>query len=369
MLVSQGSSQPVLADALFYMALPKAILFRQLLLRDSQLKVLLRQSKQVKTTVWERFQIVMLIRGFPSWKDHVSIVAASTVRDWMNQFPKELWSLRTWLGIVKSQLLRRMGLKKVRVSAAREEILSLMRSILAIDGRRGVDRIHGELLKLGIRVSRARVARYLQRYFPRKGRPVKDPITPKQLLTSMKNAWASDFFVKLTFFGKALYFFFIIDQDRRKLVHGAVTFRPSGLWVVQQVKRAFERHGMPKYFITDNDPAFKYTLAYFLKREGVKHLRIAYRSPWQNGVAERWVGTARRELFDLVPIFSSRQAERLLESYVEYYNVHRPHLFLDGDSPEGRPVTPRPSKDAKLVAHSLCRWPGPFVCLSTGGVR
>lgn len=144
----------------------------------------------------------------------------------------------------------------------------------------------------------------------------------------------------------------MIDQKNRKIIHAAVTFHPSGPWVINQAKRAFVKQPPPKYLISDNDPVFRYSLASYLKSVDIKHLRITYRSPWQNGIAERWVQTARREVFDRIPIFSSRQAERLLSEYLIVYNWHRTHLTLDGDSPAGRPITPEPSCDARLVSRS-----------------
>lgn len=144
----------------------------------------------------------------------------------------------------------------------------------------------------------------------------------------------------------------MIDQKNRKIIHAAVTFHPSGPWVINQAKQAFAQQPPPKYLISDNDPAFRYSLASYLKSVGIKHLKIIYRSPWQNGIAERWVQTARREVFDRIPIFSSRQAERLLSEYLIVYNRHRTHLALDGDTPAGRPITPKPAPDARLVSRS-----------------
>ncbi len=71
-------------------------------------------------------------------------------------------------------------------------------------------------------------------------------------------------------------------------------------------------------------------------------------SPWQNGIAERWVGSARRELLDHVIIMNERHLYRLLCEYVGYYNTDRVHTQLR-DSPAGRPTEPRPSSEAQIV--------------------
>ena len=82
---------------------------------------------------------------------------------------------------------------------------------------------------------------------------------------------------------------------------------------------------------------------------GIDPVRTAYRSPWQNAIAERWVGTCRRELLDHVIVFGERHLRRLLADYVAYYNAERVHTGL-GDSPDGRPIEPRPSPTARVLA-------------------
>jgi putative transposase len=73
---------------------------------------------------------------------------------------------------------------------------------------------------------------------------------------------------------------------------------------------------------------------------GVRQIRIAPRSPWQNGYAERWVGTLRRELLDHLIVFGERHLLRLVRQHVAYYNEDRPHMSLDRDTPVPRAVEP-----------------------------
>ena len=82
---------------------------------------------------------------------------------------------------------------------------------------------------------------------------------------------------------------------------------------------------------------------------GIDPVRTAYRSPWQNAIAERWVGTCRRELLDHVIVFGEGHLRRLLADCVAYYNTERVHTGL-GDSPDGRSIEPRPSPTARVVA-------------------
>ncbi len=77
--------------------------------------------------------------------------------------------------------------------------------------------------------------------------------------------------------------------------------------------------------------------------------RTAYRSPWQNGTAERWVASARQELLDHVIVLGEQHLRRLLRDYVAYYNAERVHT-QQRDSPEGRrPIEDRPSPNARVV--------------------
>ena len=83
---------------------------------------------------------------------------------------------------------------------------------------------------------------------------------------------------------------------------------------------------------------------------GIEPTRTAFRSPWQNPVAERWIGSLRRELLDRVIVLGEEHLRRLSGEFIEYYNEDRGHTFLNGDSPAGRPVQPRPSRSADVIA-------------------
>lgn len=87
-----------------------------------------------------------------------------------------------------------------------------------------------------------------------------------------------------------------------------------------------------------------------MKNAGIKPKRIAFRSPWQNPFAERWVGSCRRELLDHVVLLSRQHLVRLARSYIRYYHSDRCHLGLAKDTPTSRPITPRPSTSARVVA-------------------
>ena len=137
-------------------------------------------------------------------------------------------------------------------------------------------------------------------------------------------------------------------HGRRKIIHFGVTAHPTSSWVIQQLREAFPDDTAPRFLIFDNDLIFSDRVTESIKNIGIEPQRTAFRSPWQNGIAERWVGSARREMLDHVIVLNERHLHRLLREYVDYYNEDRVHTQLR-DSPIGRPAEPRPSSKAQIV--------------------
>ncbi len=135
---------------------------------------------------------------------------------------------------------------------------------------------------------------------------------------------------------------------RRKILHFGVTAHPISPWVIQQLREAFPDDTAPRFLIYDNDSIFSDRVTEAIGYHGIEPKRTAYRSPWQNGIAERWIGSARRELLDHVIVFDERHLLRLLREYVNYYNADRVHTQLR-DSPMGRSTENRPSAEAQIV--------------------
>jgi putative transposase len=130
--------------------------------------------------------------------------------------------------------------------------------------------------------------------------------------------------------------------------HFNVTRHPSARWVIQQLREAFPDHSTHRYLILDNDAIFSAEVACTIPRFGIHPQRTAFQSPWQNGTAERFVGTVRRELLDHVIVLSEDHLRPLLREYVDYYNRERVHTAL-GDAPEGRAAQEQPSKRAQVI--------------------
>jgi putative transposase len=122
-------------------------------------------------------------------------------------------------------------------------------------------------------------------------------------------------------------------------------------WVCDQLQKAFSSaEEITKFIILDNDKIFSTLVNKTLESLGIVTVRTSIRSPWQNGIAERWIGSCRRELLDHVIILNQNHLYRLLEEYVEYYHQDRTHYHLDKDPPLSRPVQTKESYDDNVIA-------------------
>ena len=120
--------------------------------------------------------------------------------------------------------------------------------------------------------------------------------------------------------------------------------------MIQQLSDAFPYESAPKYLILDRDSIFSAAVVNCIRAIGTTPVRTSFRSPWQNGTAERWIGSCRRELLEHVVVFGEGHLVRLLRLYISYYHEDRGHLGLDKNTPDKTPVTPRPSPTAKVEA-------------------
>ena len=212
----------------------------------------------------------------------------------------------------------------------------------------GAPRIHGELLMLGLHLSEATVSRWMRRA-PR------SPHLAQRWLTFLRNhreaIAAMDFFTVPTLTFGVLYGFFVIAHDRRRILHCNVTRSPEAVWVALQLRQTWDEGEEPQRFLLfDRDAKFGVDVASTIEAMGCQPLRTAFRSPWQNGVAERWVGSVRRDLLDHVLPLNARHLRRLLREYLSYYHQDRTHLGLAKDTPAGRVPTPTPGKGRKVIS-------------------
>jgi putative transposase len=161
---------------------------------------------------------------------------------------------------------------------------------------------------------------------------------------------AMEFFAVPTAMFGVLHVFLVIRHGRRDVVRCSVTTSPTAAWVAQQLRETFPFESAPRLMIFDRDAIFSAGLTATTRSMLMEPTCTSYRSPWQNGVAERFVGTVRRELLDHVIVLNARHLRQLIESFVAYYNAGRTHLGVGKDSPCGRPVEQRPGVTTKVVS-------------------
>jgi transposase InsO family protein len=274
-----------------------------------------------------------ILRGFWSgWAEALIIVKPETVARWHRAGFRLYWRWRSRAG----------GRPKITA-----EIRAMISRIAEENPDWGAPKIHGELLKLGFNVSERTVARYLRRV-RRRGDPAKRWLT---FLANHREAIvALDFFTVPTVTFKLLYCFFAIEHGRRRILHVNTTRHPSAEWVVQQLRETFPEAGEYRYVILDRDSKFDAEVITFLRATGLKPTRTSIRSPWQNGTAERWVGSCRRELLDHIIPLNEEHLRRLMRDYVRYYHKDRVHDSLGKDTPNGRAIEVKPSPQARVIS-------------------
>ena len=147
-----------------------------------------------------------------------------------------------------------------------------------------------------------------------------------------------DFFTVPTLTFSVLYCFFLISHDRRRILHFNVTRHPTSSWIVQQLREAFPYQSTPKFLIYDHDAKYGLEVPAAIRSMTIGCVQTSIQSPWQNGVAERWVGSCRRDLLDQVIPLNERHLKRLVSDYVSYYHDDRTHLGLGKQTPGGGPA-------------------------------
>jgi transposase InsO family protein len=311
---------------------PRASLVIENLALRQQLAVLRRAVPRPRLFPVDRAFWAVLSRAWSRWADALIIVKPATVVAWHRRGFARFWA---W----KSRPIGRLPLDA--------EIVALIERMAGENPLWSRRRIASELTKLGHNVDKDTVAKYMPK--PAR-RPRQPPSTTWRAFVRahLAGTIAIDFLTVPTVTFNILYVFFVLALDRRRLLHVNVTSHPHAAWTAQQVVEAVGCDTGVVRLIRDRDRIYGSVFNARVCHLGIRQLKTAPRSPWQNGYAERFVGTLRRELLDHVIVFGERHLLRLVQSHAAYYNEDRPHMALDRDAPIPRAL--EPSSAGRIVA-------------------
>jgi putative transposase len=183
----------------------------------------------------------------------------------------------------------------------------------------GAERVRGELLKLGIRVAKRTIQKHMRCVRP----------SGQKWSTFLANhaddTWACDFIQAYDILFRQVYAFFIVHLGSRKVVYTAACRNPTQEWTAQQLRNATMDGDAPKILLRDRDDKFGASFDRVAKDTGIRVIKTAVRAPNMNAVAERFVGSVRREMLDHMIVLDDRHLARLVGQYQRYFNEARPH--------------------------------------------
>ena len=280
-----------------------------------QLIVAGRAVKRASLRNGDRLFMVLLARLNRAWRGALHLIQPDTLLRWHRDLFKLVW--------------RRKSRTNGREPRIPQETIDLIKKI-ARENAWGAERIRGELLKLGIKVSKRTVQRHM--------RGLREPKKPPQnwntfLANHAKDVWACDFVQVFDVFFRPIFAFFIIEHESRRVIHFNVTRSPSDDWVAQALREATAYCQGPRFLIRDNDDKFGAKFDAVARACETKVIRTAVKAPLMNSICERFLGSVRRECLDHILILGEGQLRRVLAEYTGYFVESRPHQGLGQRTP------------------------------------
>ena len=285
-----------------------------------QFSVFLRRAPpRLRLRGGDRALLVWMTRLWPSLLGVAQVVQPETILRWHRAGFRAFWRWKSRKRAGRAKIDR--GLRDLIQRISKENPLW------------SAARIHGELLMLGFEVAQSTVSIYMVRG----GRPPSQ--SWKTFLRNHAQAIAAiDLCVVPTLTFERLFAFLVLGQGRWQLLWFEVTRDPTAEWLARQITEAFPWTSAPAYLVRDNDRAYGHVFTSRVRAMGIRDRPISPGSPWQNGYAERLIGTVRRECLDRMLIFGEHHLRRILSAYMAYYNQTRTHLALQKDAPLHRAV-------------------------------
>lgn len=291
------------------------LLAENALLRQ-QLIVARRTARRLQLTTKDRALMVLASAFCRTWRDATHIVSPNTVLRWHREGFRLLWKWKS----------ERRRAAPPRVA---ESTIALIQRMARENRLWGAERIRGELLKLGIRVSKRTIQRHL-----RAPRPPGDGQSWRTFLHN-HTVWACDFLQLHDVWFRTLFAFFIVDVNTKRVVHVGVTHSPTRTWVAQQLRNATPFCEGPELIIRDRDTKFGADFDRVARGVATRVIKCPVQSPLVNATCERFLGSVRRECLDHIIILGTRHLEASLGEYVAYFNASRPHQGLKQRIPVG----------------------------------
>ena len=284
----------------------------------------------------DRLLLVLLARVTRVWRDGLHLVQPDTLLRWHRDLFTLLW--------------RRKSRRKHGPNRLRADVIALIPAMARANVLWGAERIRGELLKLGICVSKRTIQKYL-----RAGRPRGDhgQTWGTFLQNHAADIWACDFLQLYDAWFRPLFAFVIIRHDSREIVHVNVTRSPTDAWVAQQLREATPYEHAPRFLIRDNDDKFGRHFADAADGAGIDVVTIPPQSPNLNGICERFLGGLRRECLDHVLILGEQHLRRVLAEWVKHFNGGRPHQGIRQRIPSQQNPPGREESRGSIVARSV----------------
>lgn len=300
----------LIAGAITDMSRSRKDLMTENAILRQQLIVLKRQMKRPKLTDGDRFRLVFLSRLTPFWDKALHLVQPQTVLRWHRALFRQYW--------------KRISKPQHRKPRMPQETINLIKEMAQNNRLWGAEKIQGELLKLGIPVSKRTIQQQMK-----KTRKRSSQTWATFLKHHTQDIWACDFTVVHTLLFKPLYVLVFMQHQTREIVHTAVTTHPTDEWTAQQLKEATPWDKRPKYLIRDNDSKFGQKFSAIAESSGIKVLRTPFQAPKANALCERLIGTMKRECLDHFLIVNEHQLKRIVTQFANYYNHHRAHQGIN----------------------------------------
>jgi putative transposase len=295
----------------------------EILVLRHQLAVLRRQVSRLKLEPADRVLLAAVSRVLPRSRWSCFLVKPETLLRWHRRLVAGAWTYPH----------RQTGRPPLD-----QEVQQLIVRLARENSHWGYQRIQGELLRLGVRVSATAIRTTLRRHGF-------DP-APRRTATTWRaflrrqaaGIVACDFFTVDTVRLRRLYVLFFIELDTRRVYLAGVTAHPDSAWITQQARNLLlvlgERGREVRFLLRDHDAKFSRSFDEVFRSEGGEVVVTPVRAPTANAYAERWVRTVRVECLDWLLIVNRRHLEQVLRIYVQHYNQHRPHRALGLEAPD-----------------------------------